>query len=483
MYKIYTSLFILLVVFSLRIAAQQPAVEVRAVWLTTNYGLDWPRNKISQQEQKRELIQILDSLERWNFNTVLFQVRARGEVFYRSSIEPMSSLVVVGPGDSDFDPLAFAIEESHKRGLECHAWIVTYPLGGDRHVRNLGRQSVTKTNPDIVKKFKNEWFLDPGNPKTDIYLLSLVKEIVANYDVDGIHFDYIRYPDNRGLFPDNDTYRKFGKGQAKDDWRRDNITRFVTQTYDWIKQIKPWVLVSSSPLGRYRALGANGRGWTAFETVYQDAAKWMKTGKHDALFPMMYYKEHLFYPFVDDWIENGNNRILVPGLGAYQMIELGWHKQDIINQVDYVRTKPIHGQAYFRADNLLSNTKEIMSSLGNYYSHPAKLPAMTWLSEQKPAEPFDLRAEKTLNGFLKLAWNNPEANQRVTYNVYRSETDACDIECGQNLIAAGLRESCFEYFAPDDDKIYYYYVTVSDSYHLESEMSHPALFFHSETEK
>lgn len=484
MNKIYC-LYILFLFLTTQLSfAQSPSVEVRAVWITTNYGLDWPKNRLNQQVQKEELTAILDSLQKWNFNTILFQVRSRGEVLYKSDIEPMSSLIV-GNKDSDnqFDPLAFVIDESHKRGLDCHAWIVTYPLGGDRHVKSLGRSSVTKKHPNIVKKFKNEWFLDPGHPRTDDYLLSIVKEIVTNYDVDGVHFDYIRYPDNRGLFPDNDTFKKHGNGQKKDDWRRDNITRFVTKTYDWVKENKPWVMVSSSPLGRYRALGRNGHGWTAYETVYQDAGKWMLTGKHDALFPMMYYKEHLFYPFVDDWIENTSNRILVPGLGPYQMIELGWSRQDIINQVEFVRNKPVHGQSYFRVDNLLQNTKDIMGSIFGYYQYPAKLPPMPWLSEDFPEEPSDLRAEMHDNGVFRLEWDTPDKNSRVTYNVYRSMDEHFDTQNAQNIIAAGVRGNCFELIPVLDDKAYYYYITVSDSYNNESEISHPAFFYHSETEK
>ncbi|MGI6134931.1 MAG: glycoside hydrolase family 10 protein, partial [Petrimonas mucosa] len=288
-------------------SATPPAVEVRAVWLTTNYGLDWPKNRVSQEMQKSELIAILDSLQKLNFNTVLFQVRARGEVFYDSEIEPMASIIVSSKvGEPKFDPLAFAIEECHKRGMELHAWMVTYPLGMDKHVRSLGARSVTKKDPSITKKHRGEWFLDPGNPRTDDYLLSMVKEIVSRYDVDGIHFDYIRYPDNRGRFPDAGMHRLYGDGKTLQQWRRDNITRFVTSAYDLVKSEKKWVQVSSAPLGRYRALGNVGVGWTALETVYQDAALWLKSGKHDAIYPMMYYKEHLFYPFVDDWLDNGN---------------------------------------------------------------------------------------------------------------------------------------------------------------------------------
>ncbi|MCE5204545.1 MAG: family 10 glycosylhydrolase [Porphyromonadaceae bacterium] len=460
-----------------------PATEVRAVWLTTNYGLDWPRNRISPDIQKRELISILDNLKKNNFNTVMFQVRARGEVFYNSRIEPMSSLVKQGNGTAKFDPLAVAVEECHKRGLECHAWIVTYPLGSDRQVKSLGMSSVTKKNPSITKKFKGEWFLDPGNPRTDDYLLSIVKEVVANYDVDGIHFDYIRYPDNRGQFPDDGMYRLYGKEKNRADWRRDNITRFVKKTYEEVKKLKPWVQVSSSPLGRYRSLGGTGHGWTAFETVYQDAGKWMKTGIHDAIYPMMYYKEQLFYPYVDDWLNYGNGRIVVPGLGAYQMIELGWSQQDILNQVDYTRSKNTEGQAYFRVENVLSNTKGILQALKTYYKYPAKLPAMVWLSDSVPEKPYGLRAEKMSNGLFQLRWEVHNHDNRVTFNVYRSDTEELSTDKAENILAVGLKQPLMNFVVPDNDKAFYYYVTVSDSFHNESEASTPAFFYHSKTVK
>jgi Uncharacterized protein conserved in bacteria len=482
MNKIYLLLIVLLCSTPSIFSSEPPATEIRAVWLTTNYGLDWPRNRTSQEEQKKELIAILDNLQKHHFNTVMFQARARGEVFYDSKMEPLSSLIVSGGyGRPAFDPLEFAVKECHKRGMECHAWVVTYPLGGDRHVRSLGSKSVTKKNPALTKKFKDEWFLDPGNPKTDDYLLSIVKEIVSNYDVDGIHFDYIRYPDNRGQFPDDGMYRLYGKGKSRADWRRDNITRFVTKTYDWVKKEKPWVQVSSAPLGRYRALEGRGNGWTALETVFQDAGKWMKAGKHDALYPMMYYKDQLFYPFVDDWVLNGNNRIVVPGLGAYQMIELGWSRQDILHQVDYTRRKNVHGQAYFRTVNVLSNTKGFLNSLEEYYKYPAKLPAMTWLSDSIPEKPDDIRAEKLPDGMFELKWKSE--NSRVTYNVYRSETDDFNRDKAENILAVGLREPVFAYYHEDNDKAYYYYVTVSDAYHNESEVSVPAFFYHSRTIK
>lgn len=472
------NLFLVLQIY----ANDPPATEVRAVWLTTNYGLDWPKNRTDVDIQKRELINMLDALKKYNFNTVFFQARTRGEVLYPSKIEPMSSLIAIAKvGQSKFDPLAFAIEECHKRGLSCHAWIVTYPLGGNKHVLSLGSSSVTRKKPSIVMKYKNEWFLDPGNPQTDDYIISIVNEIVANYDVDGIHFDYIRYPDNSDKIPDKTSFAKFGKGKTLPNWRRENINRFVTKVYDSVKSVKPWVQVSSSPLGRYRPLHNKNDGWNAYETVSQDAGYWMMSGKHDAIYPMMYYRNQLFYPFADDWVVHSNKRIVVPGLGPYQMLELGWPKEDIENQMSYTREKQMGGQAYFRAENVLSNLKGILFSINDFYKYPAKLPAMTWLSDTVPNAPFDLTAEK-VKGIFQLKWHNTQ-NERTTYTIYKSDSEDFDINKAEKIVATGIREPQFEMYVEDNDAAYYYYITASDAFNNESVVSHPAFYYHSETIK
>ena len=358
---------------------------------------------------------------------------------------------------------------------------MTYPLGGNKHVQGLGQNSVTRKQPSIAMKYKNEWFLDPGNPKTDDYLLSLVAEIVNNYDVAGVDFDYIRYPDDSPKFPDKTMYSKYGKGKNRSDWRRENINRFVAKMYDQVKSVKPWVQVSSSPLGRYRPLNNKHDGWNARETVLQDAGQWMMSGKHDALYPMMYYRNHLFYPFADDWVLNSNNRILVPGLGVYQMDELKWPKEDIVNQIDYTREKNMAGQAYFRTANVLSNLKGILFSINDYYKYPAKLPAMTWLSDTLPDAPHDLTAEK-VKGIFQLKWKN-ETTERASYTIYRSENEDFDIDNAVNIIATGVREPMYELYVEDNDEAYYYFVTKSDAYNNESVICHPAFFYHSETIK
>ena len=249
---------ILLYIFCLLpLAAQRPPKpEIRAAWVPAVYDQAWPRTRattpVGIRKQQAELIEILDNLKAANFYTVLFQTRTRGDVLYKSAIEPYNSILTgkVG-GNPGYDPLAFAVAECHKRGMECHAWMVTIPLGTRKHVAALGKESVTKRKPAICVPYKREYFLNPGHPQTKEYLMSLVREVVERYDVDGVHFDYLRYPEHALRFSDSYTYKKYGNGRDLAQWRRDNITEIVRYLYKGVKALKPWVKVSNCPEGKY----------------------------------------------------------------------------------------------------------------------------------------------------------------------------------------------------------------------------------------
>lgn len=470
---------------TIQLFGQAPAMEVRAAWITTNWGLDWPAQRTSVESQKEELRRILDELQADNFNTVLFQARAQGCVFYRSKIEPLSPFFNHG---DNFDPLAFAIEESHKRGMELHAWLITYPVEkakGNYTGRGKRRRFiVSDKKPDYYKLIDDRWYLDPGRPETRSRMVSIVEEIVSNYDVDGIHFDYIRYPNNTMKFPDDDTYKKYGNGKSLHDWRRDNITRLVTEVYDKVKAIKKWVQISSSPLGRYRILPEVSRndGWTAYETVFQDAGLWMQNGKHDLVFPMMYHREKYFYPFLDDWLANSNGRLVIPGLGVYQMDEQNWDLQDIMNQMNYIRTNKVKGQAFFRTGNILSNLKGVRDSIRAYYPTPAKLPPLTWLDSIAPDSPVNLQLYKDNEGNLNILWEASDNSEGFTYNVYASATESFDKNDPNFLLTTGLRSQSYSFPVSTGDFGFYYFVTASDRFHNESVVCFPGYFVHSEDE-
>ena len=471
----------------------QPKTEIRAVWLTVNYGLDWPgkpfQDEYDIEQQKNELDRILDQLQNTNINLVFFQTRIRGDVIYPSSIEPRSEYIKSSYATADYDPLLYAIEACHQRGIECHAWFVVYPLGPATKNKKLYRTFPAPNRDHLVKTFKKEVYLDPGNPETDVYLLSLIEEIVSNYDIDGIHWDYIRYPEAPGEFPDRDTYRLYGSWQNKDDWRRENINRFVYAAYDKIKSLKPWVQVSSSVVGMYKdTQGYGPRHWTAYSSVFQDPVDWVSKGKHDFIVPMNYYSGRLFYPFVQDWVSRISDRYIVPGLGAYLMDqrESRWDSSVLFDQVNFSREAQTQGNAFFRAAHLLNNSNRFGKDLrSRFYRTPALLPPLTWLSRRISNPPESLSAY-AVGSTLRLEWDKVPGkdNQPIFYNLYRSETYPVDIEQPENLVAVRLKDNF--YYLSIDNRIesgYFYVVTSFDRFHNESIYSKPVYYLTGELEK
>ena len=471
---------LLLIIPSFLPILSQPKYEIRAAWLTTLGGMDWPRNKAGNpsgiRRQQKELCDILDRLKAARFNTVLLQTRLRGDLIYPSTIETFAEAMTGYTGrDPGYDPLAFAVEECHKRGLELHAWIVTIPAGNTRQVKLLGRNSVVQKNRSICKLYKGNWYLDPGNPETQEYLSRIIKEIASRYDIDGIHFDYIRYPEQADNFPDKDTYRKYGKGKELKQWRRDNITQIVRRLYTDIKAVKPWVKVSSSPIGKYRDTNRYpSRGWNAYHVVYQDAQEWLKEGIHDALFPMMYFQGNNFYPFALDWKENCNHRWIVPGLGIYFLSprEQDWPLDEIVRQIHFTRRIKLNGQAYFRNRFLLDNTKGILDELKeNFYTTPALVPPMTWMDSIAPPTPALPSLQLMPDGKCRMSWqvSVDDSGCPVVYRLYGSDTYPVDISNPKNLLETHLTTTEYDYVpaAPWLQKRYFA-VTAADRFGNES---------------
>lgn len=426
-----------------------PKRETRAVWLTTYNSLDWPLSKATssngRMKQQQEFCEILDRLKAININTVLLQTRVRGTTIYPSSIEPwdgcLTGTIGKNPG---YDPLAFAIEECHKRGMELHAWVVTIPCFKISVAKRMGKNSVLKKYPKICIRHNDSWYLDPGQPQTATYLASICKEITQNYDIDGIHLDYIRYPENAKRFKDNNSYQKYGKKQKKDSWRRDNITHCVRTIYNTVKAVKPWVKISSSPVGKHEDLTHySSYNWNAYSAVYQDAQGWLQEGIHDMLFPMMYFQGNHFYPFAIDWKENEHEGYVAPGLGVYFLSpqEKDWPLETISRELQFIRSIKLGGQAFFRYKFINENHKGIYDYLRNtFYPYPALPIPCNRIDSVPPSIPQTLK-KQTKGCETQLCWQPSVDNTKgtiVRYNIYASKTYPVDISLAQNLIATNL---------------------------------------------
>lgn len=454
--------------------ASAPKREVRAVWLTTIGGLDWPHHKANTpagiEAQKEELCRILDKLSAARFNTVMLQTRVRSTVIYPSAIEPWDDCLTGHAGRSPgYDPLRFAIEECHRRGLQLHAWVVAFPGNNFRMARNLGRQALQRREPRLCLKTDNFWMLNPGEPETATYMARLCREIVSHYDVDGIHLDYIRYPEKEVHFNDADTYRKYGRGQNLASWRRNNVTRCVRAIHQAIKEEKNWVRLSCSPIGKFDDVDRfSSRGWNAYTKVYQDAQGWLREGIMDMLVPMMYFLGDNFFPFALDWKEQSAGRIIVPGLGAYLLRDRHWKLGDIERENAFLRSINADGQAYFRSSFITDDTKGIYNYLSRrFYTSPALVPALTWEHATPPEAPSGTRLTATSEGYM-ITWDGSR-NEGITYNIYRSSKYPVDTEDGNNLLDYGVATTRYEIrLSVPEGLLPYYAVRAMDRYGNES---------------
>ena len=439
-----------------------PKHEVRAVWLTTIGGLDWPHtyamSKASKMQQQHELCTILDELKCANINTVLLQTRIRGTVIYPSAIEPwdccLSGEAGVSPG---YDALQFAIDECHKRGMELHAWIVTIPIGKwNAH----GCRQLRKLHPQIVKRIGNEGYLNPERAETADYLATLCREITDKYDIDGIHLDYIRYPETWKPRPNSD------KGRA-------NITGIARKIYHAVKARKPWVKVSCAPIGKHDDLQRySSNGWNAYTRVCQDAQGWLREGIMDAIFPMMYFRGNQFYPFALDWEENRYGRMVCTGLGIYFLSgkERNWPLDIIARQMEVLRSNGL-GHAYFRSKFFTENTKGIYSFARNQFDRFLSLiPPMTWQHSLPPTPPSRIDITR-LEDADHLAWRGASDRSDgpyLTYNIYASATSPVDVADARNLIATRLVDSSLCIPLPKSGMSMNYAITATDRYGNES---------------
>lgn len=362
-----------------------PKDEIRAVWLTTIKNLDWPRTRATSpstvEAQKRELCDMLDQLQAIRINTILFQTRMRATVAYPSAIEPWDQCFTGRYGQSPgYDPLKFVIDECHKRGMQLHCWIVTMTLG---KWNEYGCQQLRKKKPALVKRLGSEAAMNLESTQTADYLADICEELTRNYNIDGIHLDYIRYPDAWN--------RKVSAQKG-----REYITMNVKRIHDRVKAIKPHVLMSCSPIGKFSDLSRySSYGWNAYNRGCQDAQAWLRDGLMDQLYPMIYFKENNFYPFAINWAENQYNGKVAAGLGIYFLDpkEGNWKIEEVRRQLNVCRQLGI-GQCFFRAKFLTDNHQGIYDFL-RLFNHADCWPKP--IVPQSPAKDYPEKDKRNTN--------------------------------------------------------------------------------------
>lgn len=441
-------LFVLLLgctIFSLSSAYGQTALpkhEFRGTWIATVSNLDWPSSRgLSTAQQQAEMIGLLDGLQAAGINVVMFQIRPESDALFESPYEPWSYFLSGTQGVAPnpyYDPLTFTIAEAHKRGIEVHAWFNPYRvwMSARDYVRDPSSPYLAK--PDWLLTVNNAiTVLDPGIPDVRAWVIEVIRDVVARYDVDGVHFDdyFYPYPPNSVTNEDWGTYATYkGSFTNVDIWRSYNVNMLVRGVWEMIQAEAPDVKFGISPFGIWKSGTPPGIiGLSGATDLHADAVNWMSQGWLDYLTPQLYWAfggnqdYGLLAPW---WAEQMNGRHLYPGHGLYRSDPSTFSgtlfsSSEIPNQVRFNRQHGIPGSVFFRAENItLYWSKGFADTLKtDLYRHRALTPIMPWKDLRSPGAPTDLTAD-AVGTEVSLTWRPPSPDgwsvEPRFYSVYRT---------------------------------------------------------------
>ncbi len=407
----------IVLLFALSVAAQ-PKYEFRGAWIATVDNIDWPsKGNFNVDSQKAEYIRMLDMHLRNGINAVIVQVRPATDAFYPSPYEPWSEWLTGKQGmppSPYYDPLQFMIEETHKRGMEFHAWCNPYRAEFKIGQSSIAPTHITKLHPEWFLAYGDKRYFDPGNKEAQQFVVKVIRDIVSRYDVDAIHFDDYFYPYRipGQEFPDNTSFEKYGNGMSREDWRRSNVDSVILMLSKAIREEKKYCRFGISPFGVWRNKdkdpegSATKAGQTNYDDLYANILLWLKEGWIDYVAPQLYWEfGHSAAPFevlLDWWSKHTYGKQCFIGLGIYRAgSNAAWReKSQLPRMIQAMRNTPnIHGAIYFSSKTFEKNPNGWSDSLrNNYYRLPALVPAGDDSAHSSPPAPSVKILPATSNG-------------------------------------------------------------------------------------
>ncbi|NEQ74237.1 MAG: family 10 glycosylhydrolase [Okeania sp. SIO2C9] len=417
--------------------AQQPSSfsprEFRGVWVASVANIDWPSQRgLSVAQQKSELLNILNRMQELNLNALVLQVRPNGDALYDSPIEPWSGWLSGKQGTPPqpyYDPLEFAIAESHKRNIELHAWFNPYRAQLSPNDGSFAGNHMAVKYPQYAYRYGNNIWMDPGAKVIQDQTFNTIMDVVRRYDVDAIHFDdyFYPYPKRGQEFPDYQTYNAYkasGGTLSLSNWRRQNVNNMVQRLYQGIHAEKPYVKFGISPFGIYRPGNPPGIvGLDQYESLYADVKLWMEQGWVDYLAPQLYWRidpPQQSYPVLLNWWlqQNPQRRHIYAGNYLSQLQGAGWSVSEFERQVAISRQRASQlslGNIFFSMkmfrDNFAGVNNVFKSSV---YPTPALPPAMPWLDNQPPAPPTGIQVNSDV-----ISWSADNTGDVRSWALYQ----------------------------------------------------------------
>lgn len=438
--------------------------ELRGVWVTTAWGIDWPMGEYNATAQKQKYIDYLDLLVENNMNAIFFQIRGMADAFYDSQYESWSQYITGTAGAKPtYDVLGFLVEEAHKRGIQFHAWLNPYRISTRANKSSSFPKLDAKIPVGLTKDYEKIRIYNPALPEVQTRITQIVKEIITKYDVDGIHMDDYFYPslEKSEMMNDNAEYEQYGKAAFSniDDFRRNNVNVVVQNIQKTIIETRPEVIFSISP-----AANINEN----YNVLFADIKKWSKEGWVDVMIPQVYFatgtEESSFNQRLDLLLQATYENHCLVGYGIYKFGDPTYGSKfqsadDLKKQFEFANTKSkVKGSVLYSAKYLVENKVGIANAVKEIYKKPALPPYLGRTAAQLPSTPTNVK----LNGNA-LSWSTVE---NAYYGVYKSN--------GTGKIAdlVGItKESSFKLAAKGT-----YFVTALNKHNAESKISEPITY-------
>ncbi len=487
--KIKTLLSLLLFVCAAAILPAQdlPKREFRGAWIQAVNG---QFKGMPAEKMKQTLTSQLDVLQKAGINAIIFQVRVEGDALYASKYEPWSRYLTGVQGQApapQWDPLAFMVDECHKRGMELHAWINPY-RAKTKGTTALAGNHPAKLYPNRFIEYDGQLYFDPGYPENRAYICKIVKDIVERYDVDAIHMDdyFYPYPAKGKEIRDDVSFAQYGTGYAnRADWRRNNVNQLIQDLHRTIRETKPWVKFGISPFGIYRnqksdPKGSKTNGLQNYDDLYADIILWVDNGWVDYTIPQIYWE--IGHPAADYqelvqwWAQHAGNRPLFIGQDVMRTVQ----KPDLQNpnihqqarKMQLQRAQPaIEGSCQWYAAAVVDNVGNYREALSrHYHRYPALQPLFPFMDKKAPKKVRKLKPVWMEDGYI-LCWTAPKArhemDRAIQYVVYRfAKGEKRNLDDPSKIVTI-THDTFYKLPYEDGKTTYYYVVTALD--HLQNE--------------
>lgn len=455
-YRSIIAIFVLLLLVScgskrnLKVV-EHPKREFRGAWIQAVNGQFMG---MDEKRMKSYLVEMLDNLKSVNVNAIIFQVRVEGDALYESRIEPWSRFITGVQGRSpEWDPLAFMVEECHNRNMEIHAWINPY-RARTKGTKYVAPSHLSSIKPDDFIEYEGQLYFNPALQSNRDHICAVVRDILARYDVDGLHIDdyFYPYPVKGKEFDDNEWFAESGRDD-RGEWRRDNVNHLIYQLYRTVRESKPWVKFGVSPFGIYRNEGSwkdgsKTKGLQCYDDLNADVLRWIDSGWVDYCIPQVYWEiGHSaadYEELVKWWARYASDRPLYIGQDVNRTVKAKDASAKSGNQqeskYDMQRAeKGIKGSCFWDAASAANNVSGYRDILaGSYFRYPSLMPEYSFIDDKAPHKVAGVKLLDDGDGKV-LVWIDNKCSDEMDmpyrYVVYRFvKNEKVDIDDPANIV-------------------------------------------------